>query len=436
MRPYSDGVSLPARSAVRRRLAAAGLAVVPVTLALSLPAHAATSVGVTAAAETCGVVLAVSGLGEGEHPAAVTVVSVASGDVVPALPGAGDGPAGGAAAGTTATLALTDGDLLVALDAQAVPDDDPRVEVEVVVDGARAADAALTLAACGATTGGTPTPEPTPGGTAGPTPGGSASPTPDGSASPTPDGSASPTPDVIASPTPGGSASPTPGGSAGPTPGGSGSPTPSPDPTAGPTPGGSTGPTPGGSAGPTPDPTGTPTRTADPTAAGPTGGRTAGPRPLESPRRVSVGGATTRSPAPVVPTTPGAEISAGTGSGSSGGFLGNGRSGYLPSLSWGSSPLSALAGPAPVPAPVIAPPVGIAAGTSGQLVALTSPLDRLLGRTATASGPQEAEPATLLAVPSRSTTGASDPLVDLAPAAFLLTAWLGSMLTSGRRRSS
>jgi hypothetical protein len=80
--------------------------------------------------------------------------------------------------------------------------------------------------------------------------------------------------------------------------------------------------------------------------------------------------------------------------------------------------------------------MGSAAATSGQLLSLSSPLDRLLGRTQAGSGAQEAEPPTLLAVPSRSTTGASDPLVDLAPAAFLLTAWLGSMLTSGRRRSS
>jgi hypothetical protein len=112
---------------------------------------------------------------------------------------------------------------------------------------------------------------------------------------------------------------------------------------------------------------------------------------------------------------------------------GSGSSGYLPSLSWGTSTQLDPAAPAPVPAPVIAPPVGTTVVASGERVP-SRLLDEFLG------APQQAttapdEETIVLAVPQRSSTTAPDPLADLAPAAFFLAASLGGMLTAGRRRS-
>jgi hypothetical protein len=112
---------------------------------------------------------------------------------------------------------------------------------------------------------------------------------------------------------------------------------------------------------------------------------------------------------------------------------GTGTSGYLSLMSFAAAPqLDAAAAPAPVPAPVIAAPEGSAAGVLAAEGG--TPLDDLLPARAADDGD---EPVTAqLAAPDLATRTAADPLVDLAPAAFVLSASLGGLLMAGRRRTS
>jgi hypothetical protein len=113
--------------------------------------------------------------------------------------------------------------------------------------------------------------------------------------------------------------------------------------------------------------------------------------------------------------------------------LGTGSSGYLSLMSFTAAPqLDAAQGPAPVPAPVIAAPEGSAAGVLAAGQGSRSPLEDLLPQ---ADSDDDAVPAQL-AAPDLATDAAADPLVDLAPAAFVLSASLGGLLMAGRRRTS
>ena len=405
-----------ARSVACRRRVVGILVVVPAALVLTLPAYAGTAVEVTASDEQCGLRLAVHGLTAGEHRVAVTVTASASGEVVPALPT--DAPAATAdtadtadetadtAADTPGAPAVTaelpvsgDEAVLVALDPDAVPDDDARLEVAVAVDGAPAGETALTLDTCSATS--PATPEPTPSTSAEPTPSTSAEPTPSTSAEPTPSTSAEPTPSTSAEPTPSTSAEPTPSTSAEPSP--TTTPTTSPNPTT------SSAPVPSGSPG---------AGLADPAAA-PTGPVTSSPGSAPEPTSLPAPG----TPVPWTPPPWSGPVLRGTGRSS------------LPSLSWGTSTLPGLAPQAPVPAPVIAPPADAPAVLGSRPVATRRPLDELLGVQQDAvPAPAPADDA-VLAAPRLSTVTASDPVTDLTPAAFVLAAWVGGMLTAGRRRT-
>lgn len=111
--------------------------------------------------------------------------------------------------------------------------------------------------------------------------------------------------------------------------------------------------------------------------------------------------------------------------------LGTGDSGYLSLMSFTAAPQLGV-GPAPVPAPVIAAPEGSAAGVLAAPQG--SALDDLLPRGAEDDG--DDDPVAQLAAPDLATDAAADPLVDLAPAAFVLSASLGGLLMAGRRRTS
>jgi hypothetical protein len=114
--------------------------------------------------------------------------------------------------------------------------------------------------------------------------------------------------------------------------------------------------------------------------------------------------------------------------------LGTGTSGYLSLMSFTAAPqLDAALAPAPVPAPVIAAPEGSAAGVLAATQVPGTPLEDLLPQP-----PQDdADPAPAqLAAPDLATDAETDPLVDLAPAAFVLSASLGGLLMAGRRRTA
>ncbi len=111
---------------------------------------------------------------------------------------------------------------------------------------------------------------------------------------------------------------------------------------------------------------------------------------------------------------------------------GTGTSGDLSLVSVAAAPqLDTAPASTPVPAPVIAAPEGSAAGVLAAPQTGTSLTDLL---------PQAPEddgddtPTSQLAAPDLATD--ADPLVDLAPAAFVLAASLGGMLMTGGRRTS
>ena len=114
---------------------------------------------------------------------------------------------------------------------------------------------------------------------------------------------------------------------------------------------------------------------------------------------------------------------------------GTGESGYLSLMSFAAAPqLDAATAPEPVPAPVIAAPEGSAAGVLAAAEG-SEPLSDLLPQ---APGGGDADDAVTaqLAAPDLATDAAADPLVDLAPAAFVLSASLGGLLMAGRRRNA
>ena len=115
--------------------------------------------------------------------------------------------------------------------------------------------------------------------------------------------------------------------------------------------------------------------------------------------------------------------------------LGTGSSGYLSLMSFTAAPqLDATVAPEAVPAPVIAAPEGSAAGVVAAPQGSGTRLEDLLPEAPEAS---DDEPVTAqLAAPDLATDAAADPLVDLAPAAFVLSASLGGLLMAGRRRTS
>jgi hypothetical protein len=113
---------------------------------------------------------------------------------------------------------------------------------------------------------------------------------------------------------------------------------------------------------------------------------------------------------------------------------GSGTSGYLSLMSFAAAPqLDATPEPEVVPAPVIAAPEGSAAGLIAPPQESGTPLDDLLPQPPGTGGDEPAP--TQLAAPDLATDAAADPLVDLAPAAFVLSASLGGLLMAGRRRT-
>jgi hypothetical protein len=114
--------------------------------------------------------------------------------------------------------------------------------------------------------------------------------------------------------------------------------------------------------------------------------------------------------------------------------LGTGTSGYLSLMSFTAAPqLDAAVAPEPVPAPLIAAPEGSAAGVLAAPAETGSQLDDLLPQAPERTG--DAEVPAQLAAPDLATDATPDPLVDLAPAAFVLSASVGGLLMAGRRRA-
>jgi hypothetical protein len=113
--------------------------------------------------------------------------------------------------------------------------------------------------------------------------------------------------------------------------------------------------------------------------------------------------------------------------------VGTGTSGTLSLMSFTTAPqLPVAPAPAPVPAPVIAAPEGSPAGVLPPAEVARSPLEDLLAEPPEDTGRNVT---TQLAAPDLATDTANDPLVDLAPAAFVLSASLGGLLVAGRRRA-
>lgn len=378
----------PARLARARGLGAAALSVVPVVVVLAGPVSAASpSAQVAPAPEGCGVVLTLAGLAEGAHTAVVRTTLRAGGDPVPV--------------------------------AAAPP----------------VADAAVST-----------TPGPSPSRTATPRPSASATPQPSAS----PSGAAAPLlaaersvdaegelvvlldaasvpdadPQVVVVVTVDGEALPA-SGLALP---GCGAPaTASAGPTAASSPP-AVEPTPSASTGPTPTPTATATATASPSpsTSPPSTPAPVTPAPPAAPAAASP--VLTGAPDPVV--TPALD---GTLAQAYGAYDG-GSSGYVSLMSFAAAPrLDSAALPAPVPAPVIAAPEGSAAGVLAAPPRTGASLEDLLPqRPAQDDGGAPAQ----LVAPDLLTDASADPLVDLAPAAVVLTASLGGLLVTGRRRRS
>jgi hypothetical protein len=116
--------------------------------------------------------------------------------------------------------------------------------------------------------------------------------------------------------------------------------------------------------------------------------------------------------------------------------LGSGTSDYLSLMSFTAAPsLDAALAPDPVPAPLIAPPEGSAAGLLAGPQGTGRTLDDLLPQAPQDTGAGDDPVTAQLAAPDLATDAAADPLVDLAPAAFVLAASLGGLLMAGRRRT-
>jgi hypothetical protein len=143
--------------------------------------------------------------------------------------------------------------------------------------------------------------------------------------------------------------------------------------------------------------------------------------------------ALTSAPAPSPWPSPTDAMQQAHGDVAGGDFSGTGTSGSLSLMSFASAPkLGAATAPEPVPAPVIAAPEGSPAGVLPTPEGMGTPLaDRL--PTPPEDHADEAVTAHL-AAPDLANNAAADPLVDLAPAAFVLSASLGGLLMAGRRR--
>lgn len=339
-------------------------------LALAVPASAAVTVAVTPAPGSCGVVVAISGLGEGVHAASVQATVPGSGAPVPVVEQPPGTPPPTAPPVLTAVRTVTgDGEAVVVLDAAAVPDADPRVVVAVTVDGVAAPTVELALPGCGAPATGAPTATP----------------------------AAAPTSQPTGQPT--------------------GQPT----------------------AAPATQPATPSTEQTPPSPASPSSAAPAAPAPSESPRATTSPTPTTVTPLVPVPASPvlsatavpGATPEQADGAFDLDGDLSDGSSltSFTAAPRLGSAPA-----PEPVPAPVIAAPEGSAAGVLADATGTRTPLDGLLppAPEVREGGPVPAQ----LAAPVLATDAAADPLVDLAPAAFVLSASLGGLLMAGRRRPS
>ena len=410
----------PHRLVSSRGLRAAALAVAPVVLVLALPASAAAAVEVTPAPDGCGIVVALTGLGVGTHTAVVRT-TLPGGDAVPVAPVEDPAPAATTPAAEpplTAERTLTgDGEVVVVLDAAAVPDADPRVLVAVTVDGEASPAVELALPGCAAPVTPTPTTTPTPAPTAPPTTAPTAPPTTAPTAGPT---TAPTTPATDApTPTPAPPAvEPAPTATAEPLPA---VPTATAAPTAAPAlPSAPASPSAGPSAPASPSASPTPTTAPRPTA----GTSTAPARPAAASPLLS--------DAPV--PSPGPELDDTLEQAYGAYDLGTGTSGYLSLMSFTAVPqLDAAPGDDAVPAPVIAAPEGSAAGVLAAPEDARGRLEDLLP-SAPERGGNDTPPAQL-AAPDLATDTAADPLVDLAPAAFVLSASLGGLLMAGRRRT-
>ena len=112
--------------------------------------------------------------------------------------------------------------------------------------------------------------------------------------------------------------------------------------------------------------------------------------------------------------------------------LGTGTTGILSLMSFTAAPQLDPVEREPVPAPLIAAPEGSAAGLLAPPQEAGTPLEGLLPQPPPDAG--DAPGPAQLAAPDLATDAAADPLVDLAPAAFVLSASLGGLLMAGRRR--
>ena len=360
------------------RLSLAAALALSAVVAASTPASAATSVTLTSQ-DRCGVHLAVAGLPAGKHTAQLTTVSLATGDPVPVLPDE-DARAGRRPVLTAVRTFTLGQDVFVPFDAGAVPDDDVRVRVAVLLDRKTLLHVELEVPACGRERPATRRPRP------------SASAVPP-ARPPTPSPSATAVQDDTDSPDDAGE-----------------------------------------------DKAVEPDSAASPeasTASPPAPGRTARQPSAQAPADLEpapVGGAqqSPAAPEPTAAPTAGPPPVAGTGEPGvpslEPALGGTGTSGYL-SLTVPSS----AAAPAPVPAPLIAPPVETPPGSSGDEVPaldvlLPPPLDE-------AGGAGDGDPPAL-STPQLVTTMTPDPLADVAPAALALSAAVVGLLMSRRRRSS
>ena len=416
----------PRRLASPRGIRAAPLVTVPVLLALAAPASAAPAAAVTPATEGCGVVVALTGLADGPHTAVVRTTVLSSGDAVPVvLPPDPDAPAGAQPPVTAERRVTGDGRLVVVLDAAAVPDADPRVAVTVTLDGDASPAVELALPGCAAPPV-TPKPTPTPTPTVVPSTPSTTPPTSPPTSGPTSGPSTEPTtaPSVSVPPTSEPTTAPAPVPPA--------AEAPVQPPTALPGAPAPSAPAPATPAAPAASPSSPASPSASPTP-------TVSPRPSGAPapsagpvlRPVTLSpvltGASVPSPVPTLEQTLAQAYGAYD--------LGSGTSDYLSLMSFTAAPqLDVAAAPQAVPAPVIAAPEGSAAGVLAGSSATGGSLDDVLPQTPDHDG--DDDPTAQLAAPDLATDTAADPLVDLAPAAFVLSASLGGLLMAGRRRTS
>ncbi len=398
------------------------LAAAPAAVLLSLPASAAPAPTVTPVDGRCALALLVPGA----STVSVTVTAVATGAAVDVLD---DGVA--QPVPPTVRALPAEGPLVVALDARDVPDTDPRVKVATSSAGVALPERELALPDCRTAA----SPAPSPSSSPAPSPSSPASPEPSPSATTAPSDAPSPStaPAAPVAPEP---SSPAPSSPAASSPAAT-SPAPAPSasaPAGTPTPGS---PSPSASASPSASPGGS--AGASPSAA-PSGGPSTSPRPSASasPRpdvAVSSAGGPARPAAPSTPAPATSPVlvgpsSTGTTGGSSWSFgaaMGSGSSGYLSLSAFTGTGTSAATD---VPDPVIAAPQGSAAGAAAAL-GLPSPLADLLPEPTQTEDLAPQLPT--LGAPSDLSSSSVDPLVELAPAAFVLSASLGGLVLARRR---